>query len=552
MYGRESVQLENNPPAASLVNIESYNDVAGPCRGYHVINLAVDISLAREGPHMTLSSRLLDTLGTTRFPPGYGPEWGSGGIYGLLIHKGVLYFTLAFEARAYFAHLDSKHLHVYDFQSVGDGQGKSGGDSYNASTAVDDKIYFGGWLHAPPVVRESPRGRELDFTNKYSHLHVFDIREDRVRLVWSESIHHPKYWAGEVSEVLYDPLADQVLVARGDGHENLGIYAISEEGEARRISPNPVLKGAIHMDHACFSHHGPGEWKPFRGVSCVELGTWRITTEMVDPAKAPSVDGVGVEKPRAGSVVSAYTRLYTMVRGGVFVGEPVGGEEQVFYRLFDFYPSHYGPLRVNTTIAAGMPVTAWNTMTHSTLVGTDELASDVQAASRLVTAPSILVAFDGPTPRILAALGVRATSIEAFGDELVIGYSTAPNLERYDATRLDAGTRGLSIVNLSALLSSRPPSLAFQPPREAFRGGRAFGGIPLAGYRDPVLYAWSREGARIRVYTYTLYDPPGSAEADTYTIGPGRSRVELSGHGWGIVSFQLLEGSVDRLVVRLL
>ena len=38
--------------------------------------------------------RILSELGV----PGYRPEWGSGGVFGLTYHRGTLYFTLAFEA----------------------------------------------------------------------------------------------------------------------------------------------------------------------------------------------------------------------------------------------------------------------------------------------------------------------------------------------------------------------------------------------------------------------------------------------------------------------
>ncbi len=496
-----------------------------------------------------IATRLLEALGTATFQPGYGPEWGSGGVYGLKYHKGVLYFTLAFEAKAYFIHSKLQEAREYDYNLLG--EETSGGDTYNASTAVDDTIFFGGWAHAPPAIKQEGRRRELDFTNKYSHIHAYNIKEDKVTLLWKESIHHPRHWAGEVSELIYDPLKDVLYAARGDGHDRLGIYEVDMKGKALQASPNPVLKGAAHLDHACFTLHGPGEWKPFRGYTCIEMGTGKTLTTIIDPAKAPSPDGEGVEKPRVGSVVSAYTRLYTTARGGVFLGDPVGGDDIIFYRILDFYPSHYGPLRVNTVTPLAAPLTVWNNMSHATLVGTDELASDVQAESRRILAPSLLLSLEGPHPRIVAPLGVRATSLESLGDSVVIGYSTSPNLERYDSTRLDAGTRGLAAIPLDTIATARGVGVVLRPPPAATLEGRVFGGIPLAGYKNPKAHFRSGSGARLRVYTYNLGDPPGGAEVDDYTLPPGRSSLDLSGHGWGIVSFKVLKGRLDKAVFTL-
>ncbi|RLE91469.1 MAG: DUF2139 domain-containing protein, partial [Thermoprotei archaeon] len=61
-------------------------------------------------------------------------------------HRGVLYFTLAFEAEAHFK--TREYERIYRFEQVGY-QPTSGGDTYNAVDVVDEYIYFGGWVHAP-------------------------------------------------------------------------------------------------------------------------------------------------------------------------------------------------------------------------------------------------------------------------------------------------------------------------------------------------------------------------------------------------------------------
>ena len=59
--------------------------------------------------------------------PRYGPEWGSGGIFGLKYHKDTLYYTLAFEAEAHF--VKDYMEYVYRFEQVGPAP-HSGGDTY--------------------------------------------------------------------------------------------------------------------------------------------------------------------------------------------------------------------------------------------------------------------------------------------------------------------------------------------------------------------------------------------------------------------------------------
>ena len=128
---------------------------------------------------------------------------GVVGVFRLKYNRGVLYYTLAFEAKAYF--IDHGGIRrIYDYDLVGPGP-HSGGDTYNASATVDEYIYFGGWVHAPATYRgRSGRGATIGFENKYSHVHEYDTSSDKLRLVWKESMHHPEEWVGEVSEIIYN------------------------------------------------------------------------------------------------------------------------------------------------------------------------------------------------------------------------------------------------------------------------------------------------------------------------------------------------------------
>lgn len=54
------------------------------------------------------------------YPPRYGPEWGSGGIFGLYYHRGTLYYVLSMEAEAFFHYSDNEVV-KYKFQLLGPG-----------------------------------------------------------------------------------------------------------------------------------------------------------------------------------------------------------------------------------------------------------------------------------------------------------------------------------------------------------------------------------------------------------------------------------------------
>jgi hypothetical protein len=444
---------------------------------------------------------------------------------------------VAFEAHAYFHSRDGETL-VYDYGLVGPGP-RSGGDTYNASTAVDDEIYFGGWVHAPAP---RPRRGEVDFRNKYSHLHVFDKREWRVGLLWREGIGSPRLWAGEVTGLLYNPARDTLLLARGDGHKRLGVYEANRRGgRVAQVSPARVLRGAIYMDHACFSlHHG---WGGAPGVHCLDLEGYRGFTQEA-PAGSSS-DGGPLPLYRSGDVAAAYTRLYIAARGGVYVFDPFGGEPPVFHRLLDFSPGVYSPLRSNMLPLAGGLLAAFSAVPHSTVRGTPELPPGQQAASRLPPGPSVLLHLAPPTARIVAALGARVTSLAYAGGWVLAATVTGPNLERYDATLVDHCAKDILALGVDSVVSPRQPAVSFL--FRVARGRAVLGGLPLLGYRRALLRLLEGGGGGAVLHYYTLHTPPGGADSERLGLRVGEA-ADLSTPTGRLVSFTLPPGLYEAVL----
>ncbi len=434
------------------------------------------------------------------YPPRYGPEWGSGGVFGLKYHRGVLYYTLAFEAEAHFIRDDVDH--VYRFEQVGPAP-HSGGDTYSAVDAVDEYIYFGGWVHAPAVYKgKNPDGSAtIDFKNKYSHVHEYDVNEDRVRLLWKESIHRDKEWAGEISNILYDPVNDQLLLSRLDGHANLGVYSMDRRsGSIKKLSDVPSLKSTLIHDLACFEMSRAGIFPAVYGLQFLDLVNKKL--EMV---KVPdetfstfSLDGGPVEMPTIGTMASAYLRVFTFLRGGLLTYDVVE-RTWTFIRLFDFL-SGYGPFRTVALNLGGGVLVAFNAFTHG-VWHLSSIPKEMVRRLNFIVGPSVLLYITPPTARILLALGARITSFERIGDTLVLGTSTVANLGGLDATPIDSGYRELLAVSLSRLLSSPPPSLEFLVPAD-FILDKHFGGIPLLGYRDPRLIIRTSKDMKLEIYEY--------------------------------------------------
>ncbi len=480
-------------------------------------------------------------------PPRHAPEWGSGGIFGLSYCSGVLYYTLAFEAEANFIWDGGRR--IYRFEELGPGP-VSGGDTYNAVACTGDKIYFGGWVHNP-VVYKGKRGfeGELDFRNKFSHVHVYDIEEDKVRMVWSESIRDESRWAGEVSEIIYDPLSQKLLVARGDGHENLGVYAIDPStGKIERVSSTPALKGALFLDYACFDMQG--DWiRGIDGVQCIDLISGRWYRFNVDDWSKISVDGGDVSFRGSGYAISAYARYFHFFRGGFVVGNPVEPdiEDVSFVRLLDFGSRIYSqpsPQRSNALAVGGGILAPFNALTHGLLH--TEIPRDALRAVNEVRGPSVLIYITPPQARIVGAYGARITSMAKMGSKIVIAYNTAPNLGGRDASPLDIGYRGLMVVDEDTLINRHSPPVTFRI-KGLDVGTSTFGGIPLAGYKVKKLIVKTEKSNTLTLYEYDAGLPPNLLSIDKHTVNPGRTVIDLEGYH-SIVSMKFTEFHSDVVV----
>ncbi|WP_457742009.1 DUF2139 domain-containing protein [Thermococcus sp.] len=469
------------------------------------------------------------------FPGRYAPEWGSGGIFGLKYHNGVLYFTLAFEAEAHFIDVKDGEERTYDFHLLGFPP-RSGGDTYNAVETVDEFIYFGGWVHAPAEYL----GRRVNFRNKYSHLHSYNTEEGEVKLLWKESIHHETKWAGEVGDILYDPVNDELLIAREDGHVNLGIYGIDRKsGRAERLLEKPSPKGILVHDTAVFGIGSNFEWGVSEfGVLDLEEGKW----DFIEPGK--SVDGEVINRPELGAMASAYNRAFAFVRGGLFIGSPFTGEEFNFYRLFDF-PTFYAPFRVNALNLGGGILTAYNSY-HDVSFEDSRWGK----FTHLVPGPSVLVYIAPPMVRIVGVFGARVTSIEKVGGKILVATNSAPNTGAREATPFDTGRRDMVLLNEDSLLKASPP-VAFSLPLESLqRREPVFGGFPLEGYRNARAIFTLKRDAKVTVYEYDLSLPPGTSETERFSLRRGRNVIDLRNFS-GVVSFKLEKNVEGRMRLEL-
>jgi hypothetical protein len=491
-------------------------------------------------------SSILSRIPQFEFPPRYGPEWGSGGIFGMKYHRSVLAYTLAFEAEVHLQREDGEKVYKYDL--VGKPP-HSGGDTYNAVEAVDDEIYFGGWVHAPAVYGgRTGKGGKILFNNKFSHLHSYDTKEDRVRLLWKDTLAHDWKWAGEVSHIVYDPVGDRLLIARADGHENLGVFAVDRRsGVAERISETPALKGTPHLDYVCFDVRR--DWtKGVEGIQTLDLVTGKWSVRPVDFAR-DSVDGGGTYWPSAGCAISAYSRLFFFVRGGVLVGDPLGDLEDIrFLRLFDF-GTDYSPSRTVCKAVGGGILVAFSAYSESFLHPRNEFETSMKRRANFVNGPSVLVYITPPQVRVVGALGGRITSFEKVGDKLVVAASTAANLSADDATPVDTGYRDLSVFDLGSVLAGSPP-VTYDVLGEHVMDS-AWGGIPLEGRGRAEMRIDSTNENRLTIFEYALGLPVDSVRSGAVQVSKGRQLVDLSGYR-GIVSFRFEKADPRaRIQVRL-
>nr|WP_206204951.1 MULTISPECIES: DUF2139 domain-containing protein [unclassified Thermococcus] len=472
-----------------------------------------------------------------RFPPRYGPEWGSGGIFGLRYHNEVLYFTVAFEAEAHFIR-DNIHR-IYEFELVGE-KPTSGGDTYNAVEVVDEFIYFGGWVHAPAIYEGKGNGRAtINFINKYSHVHEYDTENDSIRLVWKESIHHPTDWAGEVSDIIYDPYNDRLLLAREDGHQNLGIYALDRRtGKIEQLNPEPSSKGTIVHDTAFFGI-GNNFTEGLREIHAFDL----ITEQWEKLKLGESIDSGNYIHPHLGAMGSAHNRAFAFVRGGLFVGNPLNDEPFNFVRLFDFY-TFYAPFRIDALHVDGGILIAY-TSHHDTFYK-PRTPEEIRFAkfTNTIVGPSVLVYIAPPMVKIVGVFGARVTSLEKAMGKILVATNTTPNVGALDATPFDTGNRDIVILD-EKILQDKPPRVSFSLPL-AFPamamqfGAGTFGGIPLDGYKEPRLILYASKDNELTVYEYDLSLPLSPAYTDKFDIKKGKNIIDLSSFS-GIVSFKLKE-----------
>ncbi len=446
-----------------------------------------------------------------RYIPGYGPEWGSGGIFGLKYHRKTLYFTLAFEAKAHF--LTESRETIYDFSLVGSPP-RSGGDTYNAVTAIDEKIYFGGWVHAPASYNRERR--ELSFITKYSHLHAYDISNDEVELLWKEGARQKTTWAGEVSEILYDEMEHRLLIARGDGFRNLGVYSYDlDNRKMSSLTNSAAIKGTIFLDHAIFNQGGLF----FNGLQCVDLNSGKVLKIDLDRTEKASRDGAGIENPRIlGNIGTTSMNIAVFVKGGIFMGNPLEQREKesamTFIRLFDFPLSQCSPFRTNCLPVRGGLLTAYNSL------------PDMLGLKRSVVMPTLLVFVSPPMVKIVGVYGARITSLEKFGSKILVASNTTPNTAKPIA--MDSGYREITVLN-DDIIDRRPPAY-YLTLRGNIVKDKVWGGFPLAGYKNASLKIIASKSNKLTVFEYNTELPvAGEPLITKYHLKEGKNIIDLKG-----------------------
>lgn len=470
-----------------------------------------------------------------RYPPRYGPEWGSGGIFGLRYHKNVLYYNVAFDAEAHF--LRENKERIYGFNKVGK-LPTSGGDTYNAVATVDDSIYFGGWVHAPAIYKE--KDSRIRFVNKYSHVHEYNTKNDDIRLLWTDSIHDEKKWAGEVSDIIYDPYNDRLLLAREDGDKHLGIYALDRNsGDVEQLNDSPSPKGALVHDHVFFGVGKNFELTGLKAIYALNL----ITEEWEEFSLGSSIDDGEYLIPYIGEVASLYNRVIAFVRGGVFAGNPLDNEKIRFARLFDF-STLYSPMRNNTLPIGGGLLIAYNSMHDQVYQPKGTLENEFKKFTNPVIGPSVLLYITPPMVKVVGVFGTRVTSIEKMGGKILLGTNTTPNVSR--ATPFDTGQRGITVLDENILHRSPPPAtftLPLKYPTTAMNDFKAgtFGGIPLTGYLHPRMVIYASKKNTLEINEYDLSLPMLDAYSEEVTLEKGKNIIDLRSYS-GILSFKLEKG----------
>jgi len=362
-----------------------------------------------------------------------------------------------------------------------------------------------------------------------------------VELLWKEGLHDPEKWTCEVSEIIYNPYRDELLLARADGHENHGVFSLDPRtGAARRILEGFALKGVHHLEYSCFvlNQH------PYdvEGFACVDMVEDKHLVERIKPTP---VDGWPASRLWAGPVASAYSWLFAFTRGGLVIGD-IFSEEYYFVRLFDIPGSQLGPTRTNAVALGGGILVAYNSYTYGVVKTVTEEEREWRKLLGPVSSPSLLLYVTPPNVRVVAALGARITSIESVGGKILLGANTMSNTQRHDASPFDQGTRSFVALDHS-VLTSGAPTFTVATPGWAI-GGEAFGGLPLAQFKEPKMIVYSDGENTLYIKEYFLTLPPIPGGTDRISIRPGKNIVDLTGYS-GIVSFKAEKPLSSELIV---
>ncbi len=330
------------------------------------------------------------------------------------------------------------------------------------------------------------------------------------------------------------------------GIKNLGVYSLDRRtGKAEPLITEPTSKGTRVHDTAFFGigNNFTEGLREFRALDLIS-GKW----EAFKPGD--SVDGRPYIRPELGAMGSAYNRAFAFVRGGVFAGNPLMGEDFTFYRLLDFY-TFYAPFRVNAINVGGGILTAFNAHHDAVYRREDEFG---WRTTNTVVGPSVLVYIAPPMVKIVGVLGARVTSIEKMDGKLLVATNSAPNTGATEATPFDTGTRDIVILD-ERVIQERPPAVSFSlplalPSMAKSMGAGTFGGIPLEGYREPRAVFYMTRDDVLTVHEYDLSLPAGNAFSESYKLRAGKNVLDLSSFS-GIVSFELEKGVEGRVRIEL-
>ncbi|MHC1628915.1 MAG: DUF2139 domain-containing protein [Candidatus Nezhaarchaeales archaeon] len=461
----------------------------------------------------------------------YAPEYGEGGIYGLLFYKNRLFYTYALEAK-FIVQKGGEIEKEYDFSEVGPAP-RVGGDTYGAICPVDDKVYFGGWVHAP--ISYDASTRTVNFSNKYAHLHEIDVDSLETKLLWKETAGVSDAWTGEVSDIIYDPINDRLLVARGDGSYNLGVYAYDRAtGQMTQLLTEGALRGVLYLDHAVFNTGGTS----FSGFQVINLHDGSTSTLAFDSTNFKIADdGPTPSNAYMGSMIVLRNRVYAFIKGGMVIGDPTGVVKSElewsyygrFIRLFD-NPSDkaiYAPWRHKALGVAGGALVAYT------------IFDRILYRDPAMFPTSILVFVDGQYARIVGALG-RVTGLATDGRYVYIGTNTGDNDYYFRSALEGLGVKDIIAVPIEDLLFRPPPPLMIKLTISGVAAGNYYGGIPLLGYKEPKLFWYNASGAAydIEIYEYDLqHNPADYGGPETVSVNAGKNTIDLSGYK-GIISIK--------------